>query len=84
MELVERLVLALTNEGDTVLDPYAGVGSSLIAAVKHGRYAWGCDLQQEYVDIAWQRLHALEAGELPLRPMDRPIYDPALPHGGQR
>jgi adenine-specific DNA-methyltransferase len=83
VELVERLVLALTNPGDSVLDPYAGVGSSLIAAVKHGRTAYGCDVMREYVDIAWQRLHALEEGTLRLRPMDRPIYDPALPHGGQ-
>lgn len=83
VELVERLVLALTNEGDAVLDPYAGVGSSLVAAVKHGRRAFGCDVVTEYVDIAWERLHALEAGKLRLRPMDRPVYNPALPKGGQ-
>lgn len=84
VELVERLVLALTNEGDAVLDPYAGVGSSLIAAAKNGRRAFGCDLSKEYVDVAWKRLHALEEGTLKLRPMDRPVYDPALPSGGQR
>lgn len=84
VELIERLVLALTNPGDSVLDPYAGVGSSLIAAVKHGRNAYGCDVMKEYFDIAWERLHALEDGTLRLRPMDRPVYDPALPHGGQR
>src|SRR5437762_4382968 len=37
VELVERCVLALTNEGDWVLDPYSGVGSSLIAGLKHNR-----------------------------------------------
>lgn len=84
VELVERLVLALTNEGDSVLDPYAGVGSSLVAAVKNGRNAYGCDLQADYVKVAWERLHALDAGTLPLRPMDRPIYDPALKNGGQK
>jgi len=83
VELIERLVLSLTNEGDSVLDPYAGVGSTLIAAVKHNRKAFGCELIPEYVDIAWQRLHALEAGTLKLRPMGRPIYDPTLPKGGQ-
>ena len=31
-----------------------------------------------------ERLHALEAGKLKLRPMERPIYEPALPSGGQR
>ncbi len=35
--LVERLVLALTNRSDNVLDPYLGVGSSAIAALKNGR-----------------------------------------------
>jgi adenine-specific DNA-methyltransferase len=41
--LVERLVLALTDKGDAVLDPYLGVGSSAIAALKNGRKAYGCD-----------------------------------------
>ena len=84
VELVERLVLALTNEGGSVLDPYVGVGSSLVAAVKHGRNAYGCDLVPEYVEIAWERLHALEEGTLKMRPMNRPVYDPTLPNGGQR
>ncbi len=38
--LVERLVLALTNPGENVLDPYLGVGSSAIAALKHDRNAY--------------------------------------------
>jgi adenine-specific DNA-methyltransferase len=76
VELVERLVLSLTNEGDSVFDPYVGVGSSVIAAVKHDRTGYGCDIVQEYVDIAWERLHELRAGSLRTRPMDRPVYDP--------
>lgn len=76
VELVERLVLALTNPGGTVLDPYAGSGSSLIAAVKHGRRAYGCDISPEYVQIAHERLAALAAGTLKLRPMGRPIHVP--------
>lgn len=83
VELIERLVLSLTNPGDSVLDPYAGVGSSLIAALKHGRKAFGCDLMPEYVEIAWERIHQLEQGTIRLRPMDRPVYDPNLPRGGQ-
>ena len=34
VELIERCVLALTNEGDWVLDPYSGVGSAIIAGIK--------------------------------------------------
>jgi adenine-specific DNA-methyltransferase len=84
VELVERLVLSLTGPGDRVLDPFMGVGTSVIAAVKHGRVGYGCDTVQDYVDIAWERLHRLRAGTLRTRPMDRPVYDPAKPYGGQR
>ncbi|WP_332065654.1 DNA-methyltransferase [Bartonella sp. CB189] len=83
VELVERLVLSLTNPGNSVLDPYMGVGSSVIAALKHQRIGYGCDVVKEYVDIAWERVHALRAGKLETRPMNRPIYDPSLPRGGQ-
>ncbi len=74
--LVERLVLALTNTGESVLDPYLGVGSTAIAALKHGRHAYGCDLEQSYIDTAWKRIHQLRAGTLRTRPMNKPVYDP--------
>ncbi len=82
VELVERLVLALTDAGDAVLDPYVGVGSTVIAAVKHGRLGYGCDISQKYINIAKERLRKLCAGTLRLRPMGRPIYDPSKPKGG--
>jgi adenine-specific DNA-methyltransferase len=84
VELVERLVLALTESGGGVLDPYMGVGSAVIAAAKHGRIGYGCDVVQEYVDIAAQRLAALRAGTLRMRPMRKPVYDPSKPYGGHR
>jgi adenine-specific DNA-methyltransferase len=84
VELVERLVLSLTQEGDLVLDPYMGVGSSVIAALKHGRAGLGCDIVQEYVDIAWERVQQLWAGTLLTRPMHKPIYDPSKPNGGHK
>ena len=82
VELVERLVLSMTNEDDAVLDPYMGVGSSVIAALMHGRRAYGCDIVPEYVDIARQRVDKLHAGRLRTRPMGKPIYDPSKPNGG--
>ena len=82
VELVERLVLSLTNPGDSVFDPYMGVGSSVVAALKHKRVGYGCDVVKEYVDIAWQRVHDLRAGNLETRPMNKPVYDPSLPRGG--
>lgn len=82
VELVERLVLALTDPGDAVLDPYMGVGSSVVAALTHRRHGYGCDIVEEYVEIAKQRVEALRNGTLKTRPMGKPIYDPARPNGG--
>ncbi len=82
VELVERLVLALTNPGDAVFDPYMGVGSSVIGALRHDRVGYGCDIVQEYVDVAQQRVDDLRAGTLRTREMGKPIYDPDKPGGG--
>ena len=62
VELVERLVLSMTNERDAVFDPYMGVGSAVIGAIKHDRCGYGCDIQPQYVDIAWIRVHELRCG----------------------
>jgi adenine-specific DNA-methyltransferase len=75
ISLAERCVLALTNEGDTVFDPFAGVGSSLIAAIKHNRKAIGCEKEQSYVDIAHERIDQYQAGQLRMRPLNLPIYE---------
>ena len=82
VELAERLILSMTDEGDRVFDPYMGVGSSVVAALKHGREGYGCDVVTKYVDIAWERVHKLRYGTLQTRPMDKPIYDPKKKNGG--
>jgi adenine-specific DNA-methyltransferase len=84
VELVERLVLALTNERDIVLDPYMGVGSAIVAALMHNRAGYGCDIVEEYVQIAQQRVEAARAGTLRTRPRNKPVYDPTLPYGGHK
>ena len=84
IELVERLVLSLTKPDGKVFDPYMGVGSAVIAAIKHSRLGYGCDVVPEYVDIARRRVRELQAGTLKTRPMNRPVYDPTLPYGGHR
>lgn len=76
VELVERCVLALTNEGDWVLDPYCGVGSSLVAAMKHGRKGIGCDKEPSYIQTARRRIEDLFAGSLKLRSLGKPVYVP--------
>jgi adenine-specific DNA-methyltransferase len=82
VELVERLVVSLTDVGDRVFDPYMGVGSSLVAAVKNNRLGFGCDVIPEYVQIAHERLALAARGALATRPMNKPVYDPHLPSGG--
>ncbi len=77
IELVERCVLALTNEGGSVLDPYCGVGSTMIAALKHGRKAIGAEHETEYLVIARQRLEQFLNGTLPIRPLGKPIHQPS-------
>lgn len=84
VELVERLVLSLTDTSDAVFDPYMGVGSSVVAAEMHKRIGYGCDTVKKYVDIALDRVEALGNGTLQTRPMHKPVYDPSLPYGGHR
>lgn len=76
IELVERCVLALTNEGDWVLDPFSGVGSALLAALRNKRRAIGCEKEGEYVEIARQRIEDLYLGKLHYRPLGKPVYQP--------
>lgn len=78
MELIERLVLALTNPGDLVLDPFMGVGTSAIAAILHGRRAAGAEKVPEYMALAKERIALAASGDLETRPMGRPIYEPPM------
>lgn len=76
VELIERLVLSLTNEADWVLDPFLGTGTTIIAAIRHGRRGIGAETVPEYVELARQRIQQEMEGTLRTRPMDRPVYDP--------
>jgi DNA modification methylase len=77
IELVERCVLALTNKGDWVFDPYAGVGSALIAGIKNERRAMGSEQEADYVEIANERIEAYFNGTLGIRPLGKPVYKPS-------
>src|SRR4029079_6001998 len=76
IELVERCVLALTNEGDWVLDPSSGVGSSLLARLKRKRRVIGCDREASYIETAIDRIHALSEGRLRMREMGTEVHKP--------
>lgn len=75
IELVERCVLALTDEDDWVLDPFAGVGSSILASLKNNRNVMGIEKVKKYKDIGLKRILEFQAGNLKFRPIDQPIYD---------
>jgi adenine-specific DNA-methyltransferase len=76
IELVERCVLALTNENSWVLDPFSGVGSTVLGAVKNRRNAMGIEKEEEYCRIADQRIEDLKEGKLKIRPINKPIHKP--------
>jgi adenine-specific DNA-methyltransferase len=77
VELVERCVLALTNEHERVLDPYCGVGSTLLGALMHNRRAIGVEKEEEYIAISKERIYQLYNGTLKTRPMGRPVHEPS-------
>ena len=76
VELAERLILALTNRGDLVVDPFLGSGTTAVAAMMHGRKAAGADTLYDYVLIARKRLRDLAKGTLRFRPRHRAITEP--------
>lgn len=76
IELVQRCILALTNRGGTVVDPFMGVGSSLIAAMLHDRRGVGLEIDDAYVRIAGSRINDYLNNRLKIRPIGKPVYKP--------
>lgn len=56
IELPYRCIQLYTFQGDFVLDPFCGVGSTCVAALRVGRHFVGYDTNQEYVDAALKRI----------------------------
>jgi len=71
----QRLIKALTNPGDLVLDPFMGSGTTGVAAVVEGRRFAGAELMKEYYDISVTRLKDAEAGNAKIRE-DKPAVTP--------
>ena len=55
-QLLERIILASTKEGDWVFDPFAGSSTTGVACVKMQRKFIGCELEKEYIDLSIKRL----------------------------
>lgn len=82
VELIERLVLSMSNSGDWVLDPFLGTGTTIVAAIRHGRRGAGAEIIDKYIDLAEERIRSEAAGTLRTRPMGKPVYEP--PKDGSR
>lgn len=76
VELVERLILSLSDEGDWVFDPFLGAGTSIVAAIRHNRRGAGAEILGKYINLAHDRIRQEIAGTLKTRPMNKPVYDP--------
>lgn len=76
VELIERLVLSMTNKGDWTFDPFLGAGTTMIASLMHGRKSVGAEIHNKYLEIVKKRLKKAKNGTLRIRPMERPVYNP--------
>lgn len=75
-DLLKRIVLASTNKGDTVLDPFTGSSTTGLASYLYGRNFIGIDTEAEYLDLSIKRFEELDKnmkrknlfGEIEARP----------------
>jgi DNA modification methylase len=77
VELVERCVLSMSEPGDWVYDPYAGVGTTVVAAIRQGRRGMGSEKEADYVAIATSRVNEVYAGTLRVRKLGTPVHVPS-------
>ena len=54
--LIEPCIFAGSREGDTVLDPFSGSGTTGVVALRHGRNYLGCELNPDYAELSRQRI----------------------------
>ena len=55
-ELIEPCILAGSQEGDIVLDPFMGSGTTAMVAKQHGRFYMGCELHENYGELIKSRV----------------------------
>ena len=66
----------MTDQGDWVLDPFSGVGSTNIAALKNDRRSIGIERDADYCAVATDRIQKFVGGELKIRAMGKPVHVP--------
>ncbi len=80
--LLERIILASSNAGDIVLDPFSGTFTTSFVAKKLGRRSIGIEVEEEYLKIGLRRLQILSSykgEELRRKPRSYEKIDPAQP-----
>jgi len=55
-EMIERIIKSSSNQGDLVIDPFMGSGSTAIAAIENGRNVIGFEVEEKYIRIAQERI----------------------------
>jgi adenine-specific DNA-methyltransferase len=55
-DLIDRLVLGFSREGEIVFDPFVGSGTTIESCLKHNRYCVGFEIREDYCDIAVDRV----------------------------
>ena len=63
LKLLERIILAASNKGDVILDPFTGSSTTGIAASKYGRKFIGIDIEKEYLDLSIKRYKELKGAK---------------------
>jgi site-specific DNA-methyltransferase (adenine-specific) len=59
IKLAEKVIKYWTRPGEVVLDPFAGIGTTLYAAMKWSRKAWGIEISEQYCEIIRKRLQSI-------------------------
>jgi site-specific DNA-methyltransferase (adenine-specific) len=64
VKLLERIVLACTDAGDVVWEPFAGLAGTLVVALRHGRHGFAAEVNPEFYRHACERLRLESTGDL--------------------
>jgi site-specific DNA-methyltransferase (adenine-specific) len=71
------LIKMVTPKGGTVLDPFAGSGSTLVAAIHEGMHFVGIEREDEYIKIARKRVRKISKTEVP-KQVEKSLFDAML------
>jgi len=63
LALLDRIILASTNKGDIIIDPFTGSSTTGISANRHGRKFIGIDLEEKYLELSVKRYMDVSNGK---------------------